>query len=55
MGWKLGYATSLDGARAKEGGPPGAGRAIGTGIAILVTEDAGAECDELAELAKPSG
>lgn len=54
MGGKLGYVTCLDGARAKEGWLPGAGRAIGTDIAALVMEEAGAKCDELAALAKPS-
>ena len=52
MGGKLGYVTSLDGDRPKEGelpGPP-----IGTDIAGLVMEEAGAKGDELAELAKPS-
>lgn len=54
MGGKLGYVTSLDGGRAKEGGLPGAGRAVGTDIAALVMEDSEADekCDELAE---PSG
>ena len=54
MGGKLGYVTSLDGGRAKEGGVPGGDRAIGTDIAALVMEDSEADekCDELAE---PSG
>ena len=55
MGSKVGYVTSLDGARAKEGGPTGA---IGTGIAVLIMEEVGARsrCDGLrvAEVAKPS-
>ena len=59
MGGKLGYVTSLEGARAKEGGLPGGGWAIGTDIAALVMEEAGAnaaKCDELklSELTKPS-
>ena len=52
MGGKFGYVTSLDGGREKEGGLPGP--PIGTEIAALVMEKAGAKCDELAELAKPS-
>ena len=52
MGGKFGYVTSLDGGREKEGGLPGP--PIGTDIAALVMEEAGAKCDELAELAKPS-
>jgi hypothetical protein len=52
MGGKLGYVTSLDGGRAKEGGLPEAGRVIGTGIAAFVMEEADEKCDELVE---PSG
>jgi len=51
MGGKFGYATSLDGGRAKEGGLPGP--PIGTDISALVMEEAGAKRDELAELVKP--
>lgn len=52
MGWKLIYVSSLDGARAKEGGPPGA---IGTDIiGALIVEDVGAKRDELAAVAKSS-
>lgn len=46
MGWKLGYVTSLDGARAKG--------AIGTDIDAFVVEEDGARRDELAELTKRS-
>ena len=52
MGWKLGYVTSLDTGRAKEGVPPPG--AIGTYIAALVVEEVGARRDELAELTKRS-
>ena len=52
MGGKLGYVTSLDGGRAKEGGLRG-GIACGTGIAALVMEEPDENCDEL-ELDWPS-
>lgn len=54
MGGKVGYVTSLDGGRAKEGGLPRAGGANGTEIAALDVEEDGAKCDELAGLAEAS-